>query len=87
MNVDLPLSAHFIQFIHEQLESGRFRNESDLILAALKALEDQSRVIPSARTSRRSPRGLLSDIPSHIGPDDIKQARADMWACFPRGPA
>ncbi|HYV35188.1 MAG TPA: type II toxin-antitoxin system ParD family antitoxin [Gemmataceae bacterium] len=36
--------------------------------------------------SRRSPRGLLADIPSNIDPDDIKLARREMWSGYLTGP-
>jgi Arc/MetJ-type ribon-helix-helix transcriptional regulator len=29
---------------------------------------------------RRSPRGILADLASHIGPDEIKEARSKMWS-------
>jgi Arc/MetJ-type ribon-helix-helix transcriptional regulator len=31
---------------------------------------------------RRSPRGLLADLPSHLGPDDFKDARGEVWSRF-----
>lgn len=32
---------------------------------------------------RRSPRGMLADLASHISPDEIAEARAEMWSRFP----
>ena len=33
--------------------------------------------------ARRSPRGLLADLPSHIGPDELRSARDEVWSRFP----
>ena len=38
-------------------------------------------------TARRSPRGLLADLPSHLGPDDFKDARSEVWSRFLDGRA
>jgi len=38
-------------------------------------------------SERRSPRGILADIRSHISPDDIKEARREMWSGFLSGEA
>ena len=38
-------------------------------------------------SGRRSPRGLLADIPSRITHDDIKEARREMWSGFPSSEA
>ena len=35
----------------------------------------------------RSPRGILADIRSHISPDDIKDARMELWSGLPHGDA
>ncbi len=114
MNIDLPLTPHLEQFVRDQLTSGRYRTEKDVIQAALRLLADQasSRGIPgghpdlgaddpmgrppgpSARREplssaasensslRRSPRGILADLPSSIDPDEIKETREEMWAGF-----
>jgi hypothetical protein len=37
-----------------------------------------------ATAHRRSPRGILADIRSYIGSDEIAVARKEMWANFPR---
>jgi Arc/MetJ-type ribon-helix-helix transcriptional regulator len=36
--------------------------------------------LPTLNVKRRSPRGLLADIPSHISAEEIKKARNEMWA-------
>jgi putative addiction module CopG family antidote len=132
MNISVPLSPHVEQFVREQLANGFFQTESDVILAALRLLEEQSvshGPLPArpkqnletgaigkpsepvskefwdglrerlhadrmpgkeaARISsvRRSPRGILADLRSHINPDDIKEARMEMWSGFPHGDA
>jgi antitoxin ParD1/3/4 len=126
MNLNLPLTPHLQQFVREQLASGRFQTESDVVRAALRLLEDQSlphqssapRLHQSSENSltnrtpdlqefrkqrgtdhahhgdstqlsasRRSPRGLLADLPSTISPDEIKEARSEMWAGLPHGEA
>ncbi len=126
MNLNLPLTPHLEQFVREQLASGRFQSESDVVRAALRLLEDQSLPQPSSAprlqqssengqtdrpsdaqelrkqlssdhaphtdttqlsASRRSPRGLLADLPNAIGPDEIKEVRREMWAGLPHGEA
>jgi len=44
-------------------------------------------VLETTSIARRSPRGLLADIPSNIDPDDIKIARREMWSGYLTGPA
>jgi putative addiction module CopG family antidote len=109
MNINVPLTPHQEQFLREQLASGNFQTEGDVLRAALRLLEEQSQnsvlaggkpqleqglssrasgddtaAIPSPR---RSPRGILADIRSYISPDDIKEARIEMWSGFPHGEA
>ena len=36
------------------------------------------------RRSRRSPKGLWSDLGVNISPEDIAEARREMWGGFPR---
>jgi antitoxin ParD1/3/4 len=126
MNLSLPLTPHLEQFVREQLATGRFQTEGDIVRAALQLLEDQavsqrfsgpshgqsSEYGSTDRTpdwrelrkqlgtnrlphtdstqlsaSRRSPRGLLADLRSDIGPDEIKEARSEMWVGLPNGEA
>ena len=42
MTVDSPLPPHLQKFVREQLATGRFQSESDLIHKALYLLEEQS---------------------------------------------
>jgi len=42
MTNDLPLTPHLEQFVRQQLATGRFQSESDVIRAALRLLEEQS---------------------------------------------
>jgi len=132
MNISVPLSPHLEHFVREQLASGLFRSEGDVIQAALRLLEDQSLshgqlperlkqnpdadgtgtpAKPASKdfwgglraqfyadrvpgneagrmpAERRSPRGLLADLRSHISADDIKDARREMRSGFPHGGA
>jgi putative addiction module CopG family antidote len=86
MNVSLPLPPHLERFVREQLASGRYQNEDDVILAALQLLEAQT-LSQESSTSRRSPRGVLGDLPSTISPDEIKEARREMWSDLPHDEA
>ena len=120
MTSHTPLPPHLEQFVREQLASGRFQSESEVIRAALQLLEahspphsasgtwrkprtdDGPRNRPAgpagepvrgfeapgsgaARPARRSPRGLLADLRSDISPDEIREARSELWSGFPRG--
>ena len=132
MNLSVPLPPHVEQFVREQLATGLFECEGDVILAALRLLEDQSLppgplptqpkqnldrgligkpAEPASKefwgglreqlqadrghgseavripSERRSPRGILADVRSYISPDDIKEARREMWFGFPNGEA
>jgi antitoxin ParD1/3/4 len=42
MTIGVPLTPHLEQFIREQLATGRFQSESDVIRAALRLLEEQA---------------------------------------------
>jgi antitoxin ParD1/3/4 len=97
MHISVPISPHFEEFLREQLASGQFHSESDVIRAALRLLEDQalskasalgeqSRSADSSGNERgavpphrRSPRGILADLPSFISAEDIKENRRAMW--------
>lgn len=41
MPSSVALSSHFEKFVREQVESGRFKNENEVVRAALRLLEDQ----------------------------------------------
>jgi putative addiction module CopG family antidote len=106
----LPLPAHLLQFVREQLASGRFQSESEVICTALRLLEEQSPLheppraplrsgprerlraddragnpTPTRPGLQRSPRGILADLRSDLGPEDFKQARTEMWSGFHHG--
>ncbi len=93
MNVNVPLSPHLEQFVRDQLARGRFQSEGDVIRAALRLLEGQSLAQGALRvqfgndaargpSARRSPRGILADLRSDIGLEEVKEARREMWAGF-----
>ena len=42
MNISVPLTPHLEQFLREQLATGRFQTEDEIICAALRLLEDQT---------------------------------------------
>ena len=97
MNINVPLPPHLDQFVRDQLASGCFQSEADLVHAALRLLEgralprEPSPALDDRQSSSdaagitstlRSPRGILADIRSYISPDDIREARNEMWAGF-----
>jgi Arc/MetJ-type ribon-helix-helix transcriptional regulator len=116
-----PLPPHLERFVRQQIATGCYDSEDDLIRAALRLLEassasgtptgsrpDRHRELarpaagerwetpgewltdsPPTETTppsaRRSPRGLLADLRSGISPDDIREARSELWAGLHRG--
>ncbi len=88
MNINIPLTPRLEQFIREQLTSGRFDSEAEIVAAALRLLEIQSNSTNTQRTAlssgtgvnRSSPRGILSDLQSNLTFDEIQEARHEMWA-------
>lgn len=101
-----PLSLELQRFIQEQIASGKFQSEEQVVLAALRLLaarppqgshtafstrqadrapatssgvsdSEQSNLMEAG--SRRSPRGLLADLKSELGPEDFKEARSEVW--------
>jgi putative addiction module CopG family antidote len=89
------LPPHFAQFVRQQVGVGDFQSEADVICAALRLLEARSRhggaadeshqhELPAHSSPRRNPRGLLADIYQGIRPEDIDEARREMWSDFPR---
>ena len=102
MNISVPLPPHLDQFVREQLASGCFQSEADVVRAALHLMEDRvlsqkrsptpDECVPSddavrSSSMQRSPRGIFADIRSYISPDDIKDARSEMWSGFPHSEA
>jgi Arc/MetJ-type ribon-helix-helix transcriptional regulator len=53
MDISIPLSAHLEQFLRDQLASGHFRTEADIVCAALHLLEDHS-LSKGSLSSRRN---------------------------------
>lgn len=50
------------------------------VLDFVESLEKKS----GPRRSRRSPKGLWADLGVSISPEDIAEARREMWGGFPR---
>jgi putative addiction module CopG family antidote len=110
MTVSTPLPPELKQFVCEQLASGVFQSESEVLFAALRLLRQRStshatsaqrtlhgpgqpsddalsRSMSTNPGARRSPRGILADLRSHISLDDIKEARSETWSGLSRGPS
>lgn len=124
MTSNPPLPPRLERFVRQQLASGRFHSENEVIRAALQLLEEhspppetsgtwrkpdlenrlcskpsqfagerrQADAVPGYGTPaqpavRRSPRGILADLPSGISLDEIKEARSELWSGFPHGTA
>jgi putative addiction module CopG family antidote len=62
------LTPHFQQFVRDQLKSGRYRDEGDLIRAALSLLEAQSTSLSSRESKGVAP-------PCPLSPPAIKSRR------------
>jgi putative addiction module CopG family antidote len=70
-------------------DTGRSRLRSNA-KARERVSPNTDSTLPALKTTsiaRRSPRGLLADIPSNIDPDDIKIVRREMWSGYMTGPA
>lgn len=48
-NTSISLGSHFLQFVEDQIESGRYSSTSDVIRAGLRLLEDQETRISALR--------------------------------------
>jgi putative addiction module CopG family antidote len=46
MNISVHLTPHLEQFVREQLATGCFQTEDEVIVAALRLLEDQAHRLP-----------------------------------------
>jgi putative addiction module CopG family antidote len=46
MNISVPLTPHLQQFLREQMATGYFQTENEIIAAALRLLEDQTHARP-----------------------------------------
>jgi antitoxin ParD1/3/4 len=44
MPTSVALSAHFENFVRDQVDSGRYNNASEVVRAALRLLEDQQKI-------------------------------------------
>lgn len=44
MSISVALGNHFEEFVKKQLESGRFKNVSEVVHAGLRLLEDQEKL-------------------------------------------
>lgn len=97
MNVTVSLTPQFEQFLRQQLAEGRFKSEAEVIAAALRLLEGQSRqqglasiqghasdkmALATGESGRRNLRGILADIRTDINAEDILDARREMWSGF-----
>lgn len=62
MTIDNLLPPHLAQFVREQLDSGRFQDEDELIRTALHLLEErsQSEDVVRAWLKQEADRGLSS---------------------------
>ncbi|NPA43350.1 MAG: type II toxin-antitoxin system ParD family antitoxin [Chlorobi bacterium] len=52
-NTSISLGPHFEQFIQEQLASGRYKNASEVIRAALRLLEEEEMRLRALRLAVR----------------------------------
>lgn len=87
--MEVTLNTEYEQFIHRQIDAGRYRSAGELIQDALRLLRERDRPpskaeVASTSTRRRSPEGILADIPSGISAEEIAALRQEMWANFPR---
>jgi Arc/MetJ-type ribon-helix-helix transcriptional regulator len=88
--MEIPLNPESEKFIAKEISSGRYRSAAELIQDALRLLREGGRLPPqpeaaSPASPRRSPEGILADLPSNISAEEIAALRREMWANFPRG--
>lgn len=76
-NTSITLSEHFNTFIGEQVESGRFQSTSEVIRAALRLLEEDTKQLEKLRElisvgERQADNGEFVDYPLSAAIADIE---------------
>jgi putative addiction module CopG family antidote len=77
INVSLPPQLE--QIVRNQVATGQFDNESDVIAAAIRLFSRYGVSSEEHKPRRRSPRGILADLHNDISSEDILEARREMW--------
>jgi len=73
-NTSISLGPHFEQFIQEQLASGRYKNASEVIRAALRLLEEEEMRLRALRHAVRE--GLESpEVPDFHPEEHLKSLK------------
>ncbi|QTN39754.1 type II toxin-antitoxin system ParD family antitoxin [Cryomorphaceae bacterium] len=70
-NTSIALGPHFDSFIHDQIESGRFKNVSEVIRAGLRLLEERDEKKKAVLKALEE--GLLSPAVADFDPQDFYQ--------------
>ena len=87
MNLSVPLPPHVEQFIRQQLASGLFQSENDIVLAALRLLEGQSQSCGTgpARLIPNFDKGLIRKPSTPISQEFSEAPRKPVQADRARG--
>jgi putative addiction module CopG family antidote len=86
MTISVSLPTDLEQFVREQMATGRFKSEADVISTAIQLLEEHCRQETAANAAeapkRRSPRGIMADIPSNLDYEEFRALRRELWSDF-----
>jgi Arc/MetJ-type ribon-helix-helix transcriptional regulator len=85
--MEISLNPDIEQLISGHVQSGEYSSPAEVIRTAVLLLHERSASAdrqPKPNRIKRSPKGILADIRSNIGPDDIAEVRKEMWTGFPR---
>lgn len=78
-NTSISLGNYFDEFIRRQLTSGRYKNVSEVIRAALRLLEDEERKISALKSAINDgiESGIAEDFNPALNLKKLKESRAN----------
>ncbi|HEV2065954.1 MAG TPA: hypothetical protein VGR08_03895 [Thermomicrobiales bacterium] len=81
MNIALP--EHIRRFVEQEVESGRFENEQQVIVTALESMADDRRISPDvlaeliAEPLAQAERGEVKEVTEGLMDDLVRRAKAN----------